>query len=89
MKETGKMLASKCAKCGKHFLGWSLSIPENQKCPYCGSRLMIHDDTVDLDVDYRELNKSLHNHPDEWQQLLEKTLAIYLRGGLPNTISTN
>ncbi len=83
------MLASKCAKCGKYYIGWALSIPENQKCPYCGSRLAIHDNTVDLDVDYEELYKSLYNHHDEWLQLLEKTLAVYLRAGLPYVISTN
>ena len=83
------MLASKCAKCGKHFVGWALSIPENQKCRHCGSKLAIHDETVDLDVDYEGLLQSLDNHQDEWQQSLEKTMAVYFREGLPNITSAN
>ena len=83
------MLASKCAKCGKQFVGWALSIPENQKCPYCKSKLVIHDETVDLDVDYEGLLQSLDNRMDEWEQSLEKTLAVYFREGLSNVNSTN
>jgi DNA-directed RNA polymerase subunit RPC12/RpoP len=83
------MLASKCAKCGKCFVGWALSVPGNQKCPYCGSKLAIHDDTVDLDVDYASLLQSIVNHPDAWQQSLERTLAVYFREGLPDVISAN
>ena len=83
------MLASKCVKCGKHFVGWSLEIPGNQKCRYCGSTLAIHDDAIDLDVNYEDLYKSLYDHPDEWQQLLRNTMAVYLREGLPNITSAN
>jgi DNA-directed RNA polymerase subunit RPC12/RpoP len=83
------MLASKCAKCGKHFVGWALSTPENQKCPYCGSKLAIHDETIDLDVDYSTLLQSVDSNQSEWQRSLEKTMAIYLNGGLPNITSAN
>lgn len=83
------MLASKCAKCGKHFVGWSLALPENQRCRYCGSRLAIHDDTVCHEVDYEGLLRSLDHKSDEWQQALEKTLAVYFRDGLPNFTSVN
>jgi len=83
------MLASKCAKCGKFFIGWSLVMPENQRCRYCGSKLAIHDDTVHHEVDYGSLLKSLDHKPDEWQRSLEKTLAVYFREGLPNVTSSN
>jgi DNA-directed RNA polymerase subunit RPC12/RpoP len=83
------MLASKCVKCGKHYVGWALSIPENQKCPYCKSTLAIHDDTIDLDVNYEDLYKSLYDHPNEWQELLQNTMTVSLRKGLPNTTSAN
>ena len=83
------MLASKCAKCSKHYFGWALSIPEHQKCPYCGSKLAIHDETIDLDIDYETLLQSLDNHREEWQESLEKTMAIHLNGKLPNVTSVN
>jgi DNA-directed RNA polymerase subunit RPC12/RpoP len=83
------MLASKCIKCGKYFVGWSLDLPENQRCRYCGSRLLIHDDTIPHYVDYGSILKSLDRKPDEWQRLLEQTLAVYFRDGLPNATSTN
>ncbi len=83
------MLASKCAKCGKHFVGWSLALPENQRCRYCGSKLAIHDETIDLNVDYGTLLQSMDSNQSEWQGLLEKTMAIYLNGGLPNINSAN
>jgi len=83
------MLASKCAKCGKYFVGWSLAIPENQRCRYCGSKLAIHDETIYHEVDYEGLLQSVDHQPDEWQQALERTLAVYFREGLPNVTSAN
>ena len=83
------MLASKCAKCGKHFVGWALSVPKNQKCPYCGSKLAIHDETIDLNVDYGTLLQPMDNRMSEWEQSLEKTFAVYFREGLSNVNSTN
>ena len=35
------MLTAKCKRCGERYFGWALSIPENQKCPQCGSNLVI------------------------------------------------
>jgi DNA-directed RNA polymerase subunit RPC12/RpoP len=83
------MLASKCARCGKHFIGWALSIPENQKCPYCGSKLAIHDETIDHEIDYERLLQSIDTKQYEWQQSLERTLAVYFRDGLSNVTSAN
>lgn len=83
------MLASKCAKCGKHYVGWALSIPENQRCPFCKSTLAIHDDTVAFDLDFEKLYESLYDCPDEWQLLLRNSLTIHLMEGLPNITSVN
>ena len=83
------MFASKCAKCGKHRVRWSLSISEKRECPNCGSNLAIHDEIVELDLDYEALFQSLDNHQEEWQKALEKTIAIYLNGKLPNVTSVN
>ena len=83
------MLASKCAKCKKHFVGWALSLPEYKICPYCGSKLAIHDETIELDVGYENLLQAINNRPIEWQESLEKTLAVYFRKGSPNISSAN
>ena len=83
------MLASKCTKCGKYSIGWSLAIPENQRCRFCGSKLLIHDDTVPHDLDYDGVLQSVDVNHDDWQQSLEKTLAVYFREGLPNVTSAN
>jgi DNA-directed RNA polymerase subunit RPC12/RpoP len=83
------MLASKCARCGKYFVGWSLAIPENQRCRYCGSQLAIHDETIYHEIDYERLLQSIDIKQDEWQQALEKTLSIYLNGRLTNVTSDN
>ena len=83
------MLASRCAKCGKYFIGWSLSIPESHKCPHCGSQLAIHDDTVCHEVDWDAILQSMDTHQDAGQYLIEKTVGIHLNGRLPNFTSAN
>ncbi len=83
------MLVSKCARCGKQYFGWALSNPEHQKCPYCGSRLAIHNEAIELDLDYDSLRQSMNNNLEEWQAVLEKTLALHLTGKLPNITSAN
>ena len=55
MKETDKILTGKRVSYGKVFVGWALSIPENQKWPRGGRGVAIHNETVDLDEDYEEL----------------------------------
>jgi len=83
------MLVGKCAKCGKQYFGWALSKRDNQKCPYCASTLAIYDEAVELDLDYESLRQSMDNNVEEWQQALERTLAVYFREGLPNVTSAN
>ena len=83
------MLASKCAKCGKHFVGWALSLPEHQKCPYCGSKLAIHDETIELDIGYENLLQAINSSPIEWQESLERTMALYLNSKIPDSTSAN
>jgi DNA-directed RNA polymerase subunit RPC12/RpoP len=83
------MLASKCTKCGKHFVGWSLSVPDNQKCPRCGSKLAIHDEAAELDLDYERLRQSMDTNLEEWQEALEKTLAVYFRDRDYRTLPAN
>ena len=79
----------KCAKCGKHRIRWPLSIQERKECSHCGSNLAIHDEIVELDLDYVTLMQLRDRYQEEWQDDLEKTIAIHLNGKLPNVISVN
>ena len=83
------MFTSKCAKCGKYSVGWPISMPESQRCRHCGSNLAIHDEIVELNLNYAGLLQPLDTHQAECQEALGKPLAIYLNGRLPSITSTN
>jgi hypothetical protein len=40
------MLTGECKKCGERYYGWALSMPEQQKCSKCGSKLTIGNDAM-------------------------------------------
>jgi len=72
------MLVGKCKKCHKRYLGWALSKTEYQTCPNCGTKLTIHNETMEPTLDSKTPLPPLEKCEKEWQNLLEKSMAIFL-----------
>ena len=72
------MLVGKCIRCDKRYIGWALSRPEHQMCPYCGTRLLVYD----MDGEYQpDAQTTLSVQKDgiaEWQEALENILPSFL-----------
>ena len=55
------MLVGRCTKCYQRYFGWALSVTEYQICPNCGSKLAIHDETMDAAPEYKTSLPALEN----------------------------
>ena len=64
------MLVGECEKCGERYFGWALSLPEQQTCSNCGSKLNICNDIVDPDFESTGSSPVIENH------IANKTLPI-------------
>lgn len=72
------MLVGRCIKCGKHYIGWALQMPEHQVCPVCGSRLMIRNTGDNYKPGDETVAASQRGGIAEWQEALENTLPHFL-----------
>ena len=65
------MLVGKCTKCGKRFIGWALSRPEEQKCTYCGTRLVVRNMVEGFQLDPETAIAAQRKGIAEWQDAME------------------
>jgi DNA-directed RNA polymerase subunit RPC12/RpoP len=82
------MFASKCAKCGKHRVRWVVAIPQKSECPNCGSKLAIHDEIVELDLNQHGLLQRRDIYHAECQDSFENTFELQNKS-LPSSTSVN
>lgn len=65
------MLVGKCTRCGKRYIGWALSRPEEQKCLECGTKLVVRNLSENYKPDIETAVAAQRDGIAEWQVVQE------------------